>query len=116
VADTLFTDGQVAALATVLASGFLAIAGAIKWSVGRLVGAIDNGTADSKLTRESVVKLESAVLEGRADIAELKRLAVEFLAPRVEEEPAAPPRRTKTRMATSPGSAGHRRASTDSDR
>lgn len=79
---SLLTDGQVAIVATAILTSCAALAGSIKWAVGRLVKAIDDQTADAKVTREAIgvlrettSDLRAEVREGRADIRELRELA-----------------------------------------
>lgn len=71
-AQPLLSDGHIAALASALGAGLLAIAGAIRWGVGRLVKSIDDVGSDNKLLRVEVAEMKAVVNEGRNDIAEIR--------------------------------------------
>lgn len=98
---SLFTDGQIAALVSALGAGFLAVAGAIKWGVGRLVRSIDIVATKSEDVRETLVAVTHELRETRDDVAELR--TAKGSAGRKRDTPARTP------------PIGIRRATTDTD-
>lgn len=98
----LISDGQAAALVAAIVAGFGTAAAAIKWGVGRIVKAIDDQTADAKLVRETLAEMKAEVREGRADIREVREIAVQLFAQLQPEESKRRTKRTVTPAAGVP--------------
>lgn len=105
--QSLFTDGQVAALTAAIVAGLGAVAAAIRWAFGSFAKALDNQSAafkamadEHRAAKEALIELRGVVQEGRADIGEI-RLDVAAVA-RTETASGEHPVRRHRRPATAP--------------
>lgn len=86
MADTIFSDGQAAALAAAIGGGFSLIAWSVRSGFMRYEEAFKSMVSTFKAmadehrgTKETLVKLEAVVDEGRNDIELIRELAERHL-------------------------------------
>jgi len=116
MSESLFSDGQAAALVSALLGGLGAIAGAIKWGLGRNAKAFDDMGASFKamadehrITKEVLIELRGEVREGREDIREIR----DAVSGALESTGPVPVARRSRRVMTPPAGV---RARTNDDR